>query len=74
MESAKDVVFPSRNLKRQLQDAHMKLKEMEKELKTIKEKEQKEGKRRKIEVSITKDIFESSIMSFYRNWMKLALK
>ncbi len=36
MEAAKDVVFPSRSLKRQLEDAQMKLKEMEEELRMIK--------------------------------------
>ena len=44
---AKDLVFPSRVLKRQLEDAQLKLREMEEELETIKNKEQRERKRRK---------------------------
>lgn len=40
METAKDAVFPSRALKRQLEDAQTKLKNMEEELKMIKEQEQ----------------------------------
>lgn len=47
MEMAKDLVFPSRVLKRQLEDAQLKLREMEEELETIKNKEQRERKRRK---------------------------
>ena len=47
MEVAKDFVFPSRVLKRQLEDAQHRLKEMENELETIKSKEQQERKRRK---------------------------
>ena len=47
MESAKDLVFPSRVLKRQLEDAQHRLKEMEEELETIKNQEQRERKRRK---------------------------
>lgn len=48
MEIAKDIVFPSRVLKRQLEDAQHRLKEMEEELETIKNKEQRERKRRKM--------------------------
>ena len=47
MEVAKDIVFPSRVLKRQLENAQHRLKEMEEELETIKNKEQQERKRRK---------------------------
>ena len=47
MELAKDLVFPSRVLKRQLEDAQHRLKEMEEELETIKNQEQRERKRRK---------------------------
>lgn len=47
METAKDIVFPSRVLKRQLEDAQHRLKEIEEELETIKNKEQHERKRRK---------------------------
>ena len=47
MEHAKDLVFPSRVLKRQLVDAQHRLKEMEEQLETIKNKEMKERKRRR---------------------------
>ena len=47
MEVAKDIVFPSRVLKRQLENAQHRLKEMEEELETIKNKEQQERKKRK---------------------------
>ena len=49
MEVAKDIVFPSRVLKRQLEHAQHRLKEMEEQLETIKNKEQRERKRRKRE-------------------------
>ena len=48
MEIAKDIVFPSRVLKRQLEDAQHRLKEMEEELETMKNKEQRERKRQKM--------------------------
>ena len=41
------MVFPSRGLKKQLEDAQVRLKEMEEELQLVKSKEQKERKRRK---------------------------
>lgn len=46
----KDVVFPSRSLKRQLEDAHTKLREMEEELKAIKDSER--NKQRKTDVCV----------------------
>ena len=49
MEAAKDVVFPSRSLKRQLEDAHERLRQVEDELRTIKESES-DRKRQKLEV------------------------
>lgn len=44
---AKDVVFPTRALKRQLDDAQKKLKEMEDELYAIRCREEEERKRKK---------------------------
>lgn len=49
VEVAKDTVFPSRSLKRQLEDAQTKLKEMEDELRSMKEYEN-DRKRQKMEV------------------------
>ena len=46
---AKDVVFPSRVLKRQLQDAQERLKQVEDELQIMKENK-KDQKRQKMEV------------------------
>ena len=51
VEVAKDVVFPSRTLKRQLQDAEERLKQMEDELRTMKENE-RARKRQKTEVFV----------------------
>lgn len=51
MEAAKDVVFPSRSLKRQLDDANTRLKEMEEELQMFKGRGEV-AKRRKTEVCI----------------------
>ena len=50
VEVAKDTVFPSRSLKRQLEDAQTKLKEMEDELRSMKEYENDRSKRQKMEV------------------------
>lgn len=47
---AKDVVFPTRALKRQLEDANERLRQMEDELRTMKENES-DRKRQKIEVT-----------------------
>lgn len=47
VQVAKDVVFPSRILKRQLEDAQHRLKEMEEELILVKSQEMREKKRRK---------------------------
>lgn len=49
VEAAKDVVFPSRLLKRQLEDAQERLRQMEDELRTMKENES-DRKRQKVEV------------------------
>lgn len=43
----KDIVFPSRVLRRQLNDAEQRLREMEEELNMIREQEIRERKRRK---------------------------
>ena len=51
MEAAKDVVFPSRVLKRQLDNAQQRLRDMEEELDLIRAREQQERKRRKKRVS-----------------------
>ena len=50
VEVAKDVVFPTRVLKRQLEDANERLRQMEDELRTMKESES-DRKRQKIEVN-----------------------
>ena len=47
VEAAKDVVFPSRVLKRQLEDAQQRLRVMEEELQMVKNQELRERKRRK---------------------------
>lgn len=47
VQAATDVVFPSRVLKRQLDDAQSRLKEMEKELVLVKSKDKREKKRQK---------------------------
>ena len=44
---AKDIVFPSRVLKRQLEDAQKKLREMENQLESIRTREEVEKKKRK---------------------------
>lgn len=49
VEAAKDAVFPSRVLKRQLEDAHERLRQMEDELRTLKENEG-DTKRQKMEI------------------------
>lgn len=49
MEVAKDVVFPTRALKRQLKDAQERLRQVEDELRTMKENESNR-KRQKTEV------------------------
>ena len=46
MEAAKDVVFPSRVLKRQLDNAQQRLREMEEELDFIRTQERKRKKKR----------------------------
>jgi predicted nucleic acid-binding Zn-ribbon protein len=48
VEAAKDVVFPTRALKRELEDAHERLRQVEDELRSIKETEG-DRKRQKLE-------------------------
>ena len=53
VDTVKDVVFPSRVLRRQLDDAEQRLREMEVELSMIRNREIRERKRRrKLRVSV----------------------
>lgn len=65
MEVAKDIVFPSRVLKRQLEHAQHRLKEMEEQLETIKNKEQRERKRRKRE-RVSKINLDTNLATKYK--------